>query len=240
LAHIHFGSNELAKKRLLQLGEHKDSIFVIGSPDLDVMASPNLPSFEDVRQRYEITHDSYGLFTFHPVTTEIETLKQQAHSVADALLESGMSYIGIYPNNDPGTDIVLDVFREKLFGSEKFKFFPSVRFEYFLTMIKNASFVIGNSSVGIREAPFYGVPSINVGTRQNNRDVHSNITTIHHAKAETKEVLSKIKLALETENKLQINSSEHFGAGNSSQEFVKIINQPDFWNRSLQKQFYDL
>lgn len=241
LSHLHFVANNLAKKRLMQLGEKEDSIYVIGSPDIDIMCSKSLPTIDEVKKRYDFKFDSYGLFTFHPVTTEIETLRSQVNQVSEALIESDLQYIGVFPNNDPGTDIVLDVLKEKLFDSDKFKFYPSIRFEYFLTMIKNASFVIGNSSVGIREAPFYGVNSINIGTRQNNRDAHSNITTIYHAPSESKAILDTIgKISVSREDGKKANNTEHFGAGDSGDKFRSILESKKFWSVDLQKQFCDI
>src|SRR5690606_39196959 len=69
---------------------------------------------------------------------------------------------------DMGSKIILKAY-QPLLEHPNFRVFPSIRFEYFLTLLKNASFIIGNSSAGVREAPYYGVPTVNIGTRQNNR-----------------------------------------------------------------------
>jgi UDP-N-acetylglucosamine 2-epimerase (hydrolysing) len=107
-------------------------------------------------------------------------------------------------------------------------------------MIKHASFVVGNSSVGIREAPFYGVPSINIGTRQNRRDSFSNINTIYHAEPDTAAILKAINLAQIEKKKQRKKSVTHFGRGNSSQLFLKVVSDPSFWQKNPQKQFYDI
>jgi UDP-N-acetylglucosamine 2-epimerase (hydrolysing) len=67
---------------------------------------------------------------------------------------------------------------QKLKDNARFRIFPSLRFEYFLTLLKHAQFIIGNSSAGIREAPYYGIPIINIGTRQQNRAVHADILNV--------------------------------------------------------------
>ena len=112
MSHIHFVSNEKAKKRLIQMGELSRSIFVIGSPDIDVMKSSNLPSFEEAKGHYDIEFNDYGLVLFHPVTTEIDKIKEYAHCLVDALLQSEENYIVVYPNNDLGSSIILQEYEK--------------------------------------------------------------------------------------------------------------------------------
>ena len=83
-------------------------------------------------------------------------------------MRSKLNYVLIYPNNDHGSEIILKEI-SKYKSYKRFRIFPSIRFEYYLTLLKNCSFIIGNSSSGIIEAPYYGVSTINVGDRQKNR-----------------------------------------------------------------------
>src|SRR6476620_1800589 len=107
LSHTHFVANFEAKKRLMQMGECDESIYIIGSPDMDVMLSENLPSLEEVTDYYEIPFDEYAISIFHPVTTEIEGMDEYASSYVNAIHESGLNYVAIYPNNDVGSDFIL-------------------------------------------------------------------------------------------------------------------------------------
>src|SRR5260370_29572714 len=84
LSHLHFVANEEFAERLAQMGEREEIVFVIVSPDIDVMLSGRLPSLEEVRKHYEIPLDSYGILIYHPVTTELETLRANAQTVFDA------------------------------------------------------------------------------------------------------------------------------------------------------------
>lgn len=174
LSHLHFVANSDAYRRLIQMGENPDSIFIIGSPDIDIMLSDDLPSIEQTKERYKIDFDKYNILIYHPVTTEIKKLKSNITEVVRAVEKSNKNYIIIEPNNDTGSEIILEAY-ETLHQNPKFRIFPSIRFEYFLTLLKNAKCIIGNSSVGIREAPVYGVPTINLGTRQNKRFEYSSI-----------------------------------------------------------------
>jgi UDP-N-acetylglucosamine 2-epimerase (hydrolysing) len=232
MSHTHFVSNARAKQRLIQMGELDESIFEIGSPDVDAMVSKNLPSIDVVRSRYEIQFEDYGIVLFHPVTTESEQIRTYSKYLVDALLESDRDYVVIYPNNDLGSSDILKEY-ERLVGNPQFKIFPSVRFEYFLVLLKYAKCLIGNSSAGIREAPYYGVATVNIGTRQQNRALHQDILNVGYDK---KDILSKIKTAFDS----NFDPVSLFGEGKSDLLFKEAISSPSFWNISKQKQFKDL
>jgi len=232
MSHIHLVSNDNAKKRLLQLGEHKDNIFIIGSPDLDMMTSNELPSINEVRDRYNINFDEYAVFMYHPVTTEVDDLSKNIRETIDALIESNINYIVIYPNNDLGSEIILKEF-ERLGQSVNFKVFPSVRFECFLTLLKNSKFMVGNSSAGVREVPFYGKPTINLGSRQNKRSDACSIINV----SEVKEDILK---ALELAKTSTFEPIQEFGKGNSDELFFEIICSKRTWDISKQKIFIDI
>lgn len=231
LSHTHFVSNDRAKNRLIQMGEVTDNIFVIGSPDVDVMISKKLPSLEKVREHYDIHYDQYAIAMFHPVTTEVEKLEQDVKEYVDAMLASNKNYVVIYPNNDSGSGQIIREYK-RLKNHPNFRVFPSLRFEYFLVLLKNAQFIIGNSSAGIREAPYYGVPTVNIGSRQDNRAESEDIL---HCEARKDEIIQCI---YRTET-LDLPIIEVFGKGNSDQLFIEELSKNSFWEISKQKQFKD-
>ena len=233
LAHIHFVANQEAEQRIIQLGEDPSAIMVIGSPDVDVMMSPNLPSINDVKKHYEIRFNDYAIAMYHPVTTEINTLSEKSKIFVDALVQSERNYVVILPNNDEGTLIILNEL-ERLKENPKFRIFPSIRFESFLSLLRNAKFIIGNSSAGIREAPYFGVPTVNVGTRQEGRLIHSSIID---TKTDVREMLAAIKTA---ENLKPETEKNIFGKGNSVKHFMDAIEAEKTWKIPTQKQFKEL
>lgn len=93
------------------------------------------------------------------------------------MVASGRDYVVIYPNNDHGTDTILEEY-ERLRGNPHVRLYPSIRFEFFLRILKDAQFVVGNSSAGVREAPHFGIPAINIGSRQNNRVQHEAVINV--------------------------------------------------------------
>lgn len=232
MSHLHFVCNLNAEQRLIQLGESKDSIFIIGSPDLDIMTSPSLPSFSEAKDRYNINFNEYGVFLYHPVTTDLENLPKNISSVIDGLIESKDNLVVIYPNNDHGSEIIISELK-RLKPEKRFRIFPSIRFEYFLTILKNSQYMIGNSSAGVREMPFYGLPSINIGNRQENRAKAKSITNCEND-------ASSIKKAIENVKGLTFEPEQEFGIGNSDELFYEIIRNPQTWLISKQKKFMDI
>lgn len=232
-AHLHFVCNEEAKKRLLQLGESEERIYVIGSPDIDVMLSNDLPDLKTVKKYYDIPFSSYGIFLYHPVTTELDQIAEHTKTILKALRESGKKYIAVYPNNDTGADIILNRLKE-LKQEKNFVVYPSIRFEYFLTLLKNADFIIGNSSAGIRESGIYGIPAVDIGTRQQGRyDIHK-LPNIQHVPEKKKEILKAVRQI----GKHRIRCHD-FGKGEGTEKFLKIIQEETIWNYGIQKVFVD-
>ncbi len=231
LSHVHFAGNNQAKKRLIQLGEKPSNIFVIGSPNIDIMLSSQLPSLQKVKQRYRVPFNKYAIFCYHPVTTELPMLKKNITTVIDVLKKSELDIIIIYPNNDTGSEIIVNEIL-KLKNQDRFKLVTSMRFEYYLTLLKRSSAIIGNSSSGICEAPVYGIPTINIGTRQNKRFNHDSIINLSEKSGKLLQILQNLP-------KKNI-PSLHFGKGNSAKLFSDILKKDIFWKRSCQKTFRDI
>ena len=114
--------------------------------------------------------------------------------------------------------------------------FPSVRFESFVVLLKYADFIIGNSSAGVREAPYFGIETIDIGSRQEGRYDKRKETTIHHVECVSSDLLESIK-AVRKHKEANLN----WGEGNSAELFINEIKNEEFWNIPLQKKLtYDL
>jgi len=232
LCHFHFVSNGKAKERLIQMGEDREVIFEIGSPDIDLMFSNNLPELSEVKRYYEICFENYAILMFHPVTTEFDQVSHQAGELVNAVIHSKCNFVVIYPNNDLGSSSIIDEYQafERL---TTIRMFPSIRFEYFLVLLKNADFILGNSSAGVREAPYYGIPTVNIGTRQVNRVFNEDIVSVNNDFQSILDGIKKVK-------NLKPDKVRLFGDGRSDERFFKIISDSNFWKRNKQKQFLDL
>jgi UDP-N-acetylglucosamine 2-epimerase (hydrolysing) len=231
LSHIHFVANEEAAARLRQMGEAASSIFIIGSPDTDIMFSTGLPDLEEVKRHYEIDFEEYGIVLYHPVTTEQGQIRDHAHELVSALLDSGRNFVVIHPNNDHGAETILQEM-ERLRALPRFRFIPSMRFEYFLVLMKNACVMVGNSSAGVREAPGYAVPTVNLGSRQNRRFRCDSIVDV----AEKRDAILRALADLPT----RLEPTHYFGNGNCASSFMQVLRSPDVWKLPTQKLFNDV
>ena len=231
LSHIHFVANDEAKNRLLQMGELENQIYIIGSPDVDIMFSENLPTIYETLKYYDIPYENYNILMYHPVTTERNN-KECATSLVQAVLEDEGNYIVIKPNNDMGSKEVNQALLE-LENNSRFSIFPSLRFEYFLVLLKHCNFIIGNSSAGVREAPYYGVNSIDIGKRQLNR---AKSDSIIHTSNNKKDIAAAIQIVKEKERSDQNLS---FGIGQSDKLFIDLLKSKSLWAIPCQKQFKD-
>jgi len=232
LAHIHLVANKEAKGRLIQMGEKETNIYIIGSPDIDLMTSSTLPSLKSVKKDFDIPFGRYAIFIYHPVTSSLHKLFDNIQEVMKAIVASEKNFVVVCPNNDPGSEIILEEL-EMQKENHRFRIFPSIRFKAFLVLLKNCEFIIGNSSAGIREAPFYAVPSINIGNRQNGRYLHKTIIDVAESKNDIISAIEKVKC-------LKAKSSKYFGDGKSTKRFLKVLSSKRIWTENIQKQFIDL
>jgi UDP-N-acetylglucosamine 2-epimerase (hydrolysing) len=232
MAHVHFVCNKEASDRLHRMGENKANIYEIGSPDYDLMFSDSLPELSEVLDYYKIPFDEFGIILFHPVTTDVDRFGEYSKTLVEAVNRSGRNFVAIYPNNDQGSDLILDAYAE--LDSDRIKLFPSLSFERFIVLLKNCRLILGNSSAGIREAPCYGIPSLNVGDRQNKRFKHISIIDVGY---EMGAILGAI------EDNWGKNFSDckvsHFGRGDSSEKFIAFLEEGRVWDTPIQKIIFD-
>ena len=227
-AHIHLVNDEKAKKRLLQLGEDESSIFIIGSPDLDILRS-NKISLSEAKKYYDITYKNYAIAIFHPVTTEFDTMQVQAKAFVDALIDSDKNYVLIYPNNDLGFDFILQEY-ERLKNNTKFRIFTSLRFEYFITLLKNSDFIIGNSSCILKEAVFLNITGINIGSRQQERTGTKDVINTNSDK-------DSILSAISSLNLIHKNTKRQEMGEKSDEKFISLLKSGVFFKIKKQKKF---
>lgn len=229
LASVHLVSSEDARARVIRLGELPEAIHVIGSPELDIHGQPSGVTIEQVMDRYDIRSRDYGICVFHPVTSERDTIGQQAFELFGALKESNRYFVVILPNNDPGSEAIQQVIETLPY--DQFRVLPSMRFSFFSELMRNACVIIGNSSMGVREAPFLGVPSLDVGTRQFNR---GEAPSLWHSTAHDRSTIGRFLTEAWGQ---RFPRSQNFGTGNAAQRFVELLNDDAFWSHSLQKYF---
>tara|TARA_B100001964_G_C14200702_1_gene585635 strand:+ start:364 stop:1494 length:1131 start_codon:yes stop_codon:yes gene_type:complete len=231
LSHVHFVGSVIAKKRVNRMGEISKNIFNIGSPDIDVIINKKLPDIINVKRRYGIKYNDYAIFLWHPVTSKIETLKEDTNKILKFIKTLNKNFIIIYPNNDPGSNLIIDCYKK--INNKKFKILRNMRFEYFLSLLKKAKYILGNSSSAIYEAPMLETPAINIGNRQYKRIKTNIIKNIDIEDLNDKTINNFVKNYKPIKENL-------YGYGNSDKKFLKILLKKNFWNIAKQKFFSDL
>ena len=187
LADIHFVASEPAAARIIKMGEEPETVHVTGCPSIDVAKraieeSPTLDIFEryqGVGPRLDVS-GGYLLVMQHPVTTEYAQSRHNIEETLHAVYGLGLPALWFWPNVDAGSDGTsrgIRAFRE-LHAPSNMHFFKSLPPDDFIRLLNGADCIIGNSSVGIRESSWLGVPSINIGGRQAGRDRGPNTTDV--------------------------------------------------------------
>lgn len=231
MAHLHYVANESARELLEQMGELPSSISVIGSPDLDLMSESHICPIEEVRSRYAISFSEFAICLLHPVTTNLEETKTNVEAVASYIENhESENFVIIGPNNDHGSEIIWSTL-EPLSNRKNVRMFPSLRFEYFISLLKNSSYIVGNSSAGVREAPYLGVPCINLGTRQNLRATGNLILDVPKPSA------LELSNAIEKSQAIPRSREMSFGDGSSDVRFLSDLRTGNYLNIPLQKMF---
>lgn len=201
LADIHLVASEDARKRVLKMGEDDSMVINTGCPSMDIAREVlENPEFDfDPLIKYggvgdEINwKDGYLVVMQHPVTTEFEKSREHIQTTLEAIQELNIPTFWFWPNVDAGSDGVskgIRSFREK-YKSSHIHFFKNMEPQDFLRLIKNSKCLIGNSSVGIRESAFLGIPVVNIGTRQHGRHRAKSVIDCGYQKQDIKNAIEK-------------------------------------------------
>lgn len=240
---VHFASIDEYANRIIQMGENPKYVFKSGALGIDNIMSFQPMSVSELEKelKVELENRRFAIVTFHPTTlSTIQEIKKQVIEVFDALVESGLYCIVTMPNSDKGGDIVDGVIRNYINQyREQFYFVKSLGQKRYLSLLKNCSVVIGNSSSGIIEAPSFNIPTVDIGERQKGRFAPE---TVIHCQCTKDEILRALSTALSREFKERIkNYVNPYGDGNAAQRIVDTLKKIDFSSEDIvQKKFYDL
>jgi len=191
-AHIHFAATEQSAQRIQQLGEDKERIFIVGAAGLDeIKRGDFLPKDEVLRELGFDSSKPILLVSQHPVTTEIEEAGQQMRETMEAIKELRLQTVLIYPNSDAGGRKMRQVIEEYL-DLPFIRAFKNISRQLYLGVMNVADVMIGNSSSGIIEAPFFKLPFINIGTRQQGRQRAGNVIDVPYNKQKIVEAIKYV------------------------------------------------
>lgn len=241
LAHIHFPTTENSKKRILQMGEDPNCVFMTGCPTIDTVKNIDLSIDEYI---YDRNGRGFGdkidlnkpflLVLHHPVTTEYESSRKNMQILIDAITEINMPTFFFWPNIDGGSDGAAEAVREfikdhKLPALTLYKTFKP---EDFYRVLNAASVAVGNSSSFIREGSYLGTPAVIVGTRQHNRERDINAIEVD---SRFEDIVGAVRKQL-AHGKYP--SGTVYGSGGASEKIADILATQEI--KSVQKYFKDL
>ncbi|RAV99925.1 UDP-N-acetylglucosamine 2-epimerase (hydrolyzing) [Pseudochryseolinea flava] len=227
MADAHFVSSSLAQERVIKMGEHPSKVFLTGCPSID-LAVPILQSTRldfDPFQKYkgvgEIFNieEPYIIVMQHPVTTEYESSRKHIEETLQAIDELKMPTLWFWPNVDAGADGTsrgIRVFREKA-KPTYVHFFKNMEPDDFLKVLNQSRCLIGNSSVGIRESAYLGVPVVNIGSRQSGRERGKNVIDVGY---DRKEITAAIR---EQVAHGHYPSENIYGDGNAGERIAALL-----------------
>lgn len=228
LSDYHFVSSENARTRVIRLGEDPEYVFNTGCPSIDLAhqvmenLNPDFDPFElygGVGAPKEIFNGDYLVVMQHPVTTEYKKARYQVEQTLQAIKELNMPTYWFWPNVDAGsggTATGIRVFRER-HENATIRFFKNMEPTHFLQLLYNSKCLIGNSSVGIRECSFMGVPVVNIGTRQMRRERGGNVIDVDY---DTKEIKKGVQYWLENGKPER---SQIYGNGDAGKKIAKLL-----------------
>lgn len=236
LSQIHFVTNEPAREKLLRMGENPDYVFNFGSPEIEVIEKLTLNMLDiDLEITGSGAHidldKDFLIVMFHPVTTEANMLSMYTRNLLDAIYELNIPTMWYWPNFDYGAEDIaheIRVFRDKK-PNNKIRFMRFLPPKEFVYILKKTKCFIGNSSAGIKECSYLGIPVVNIGTRQKNRLRASNVVDSDYKTTEIIEAVKKqIKVGRYPPSKI-------YFANNTSQKIAEKLATVDLY---LQKVFH--
>ena len=226
LADLHLTTNSVTKRHLEEIGESSDLIFEVGCPSIDLVAelisNPMEISGQLTGVGAEINMESdFGIVMFHPDTLEGKQTIDWVTSIIQVIEKSSMKWFWFWPNPDHGTNLVSKTLRRNREARklQNVRFIINLPPEQFITLALKSKLMIGNSSFGIREASFIGLPVVNLGTRQSGRQRASNVVDIQEPN--TKE----LELKVHEQTQAKFLSSSIYGTGNAGKLSAKIISE---------------
>ena len=224
LADLHLTTNSVTRRHLEEIGESSDLIFEVGCPSIDLVAELMTKPIEISGQLTGVGADislksDFGLIMFHPDTIEGKQTLDWVDSLVQVVEKSSMKWFWFWPNPDHGTNLVSKMLRRNREAGklQNVRFIINLPPEQFITLALKSKLMIGNSSFGIREASFMGLPVINLGTRQAGRQRASNVVDIQEPNAK------ELDLRVEEQAKARFLSSSIYGSGNAGKVSAKII-----------------
>jgi UDP-hydrolysing UDP-N-acetyl-D-glucosamine 2-epimerase len=233
LSDYHFVSNQEAASRILSLNMDPQKVFIVGCPSIDLCGEIQKIDLSDVTQAVNFSGvgdqidltKPYIVMLYHPDTNKYKEAASSTQFILDKLAQINIQLIIMWPNTDAGGSEVshaIRMFREKKSSMNLIRYIKNLKGDFFLKLLSNASLLMGNSSVGIRECSAMGVKVINIGNRQSGRDRAENVIDVNDYEENLLQIIDS------TLKSPKPRISSLYGNGNAGYEMNKILQNISF------------
>ncbi len=234
LSHFHLVATEQSRKRILRMGEEPWRVRVVGAPGLDSIRHEELIPKKELYERFNLRFtEPFLVLIQHPNTFELTGVRKQINETMEAINNLKYETIVIYPNADAGgREIIKEI--DKYQHLRFIRTFRSLPYGDYVNLLRHASVLVGNSSSGIIEAPYFKLPVINIGTRQDGRERSENIIDAPHNR---EKIIAAIRKALydETFRKRVQKCKNPYGKGKTGEKITNILSRIKLGQELLQK-----
>ncbi len=240
MSQYHFTTCDVYRKRVIQLGENPEKVFNVGSLAIENCLKMELISEAEVKEFVGMPFGCrYCVVTFHPVSLEKEVSEKEVRELISAMdTFSKYSYIITLSNTDSGGNRINEMWREAAKCRENFYVVPSLGMKRYLSALKYAEMMIGNSSSGTTEGPAMHIPTIDIGDRQKGRFFAKSIV---HCEPRKTEIVRAMQTANTEEfRKMLADVKNPFGEGHTSQKMIEILKQVTAREIEVKKDFFDV
>lgn len=237
MSYLHFASAEEYRRRIIQMGEEPERVFHVGALGVENILKEELLDRKTLGENVNFPAEKdYAVVTFHPVTMEPGTAERQVRELFLAMQrKTELFYLITKANADAGGALINEFMERETVKYSNMKLVSSLGMKRYLSAVKYARFVLGNSSSGIIEAPSLGIPTVNIGDRQKGRIIADSVIS---CEPECQSILDAMELAMHMEPG---EYQSPYGTGNTSDQIVRIIKE--FLEKdkiNLKKQFFDI
>ena len=235
LAHIHFAATPKSAERIIKMGEDPWRVFVVGAPGLDSILNKKLLSRKEIEKKYNLNFLKPILLVLqHPVTVEVEDAPRQIRETMEVIKTLGFQTIVIYPNADAGGRKMIKVI-EKYRKYPFIKIYEDILHHDYLSLMKIASVLIGNSSSGIIESIPFRLPVVNIGVREKKRERAVNVIDVDYDREQIKKAIERALYDKRFREKVK-KCKNPYGDGRAGIRIANILSKIKIDKKLLQKQ----
>lgn len=232
-AHIHFPATEDARQRLIRLGENPEYVFNVGCPSIDtIIQTPNVDK-KILEEKFNVDFSKPTILLIqHPVTTESNESRSQILKTIKVIKELDVQALVALPNNDAGSSEIIEEIK-----NSGLSWYPSLSTDEFVNVYRNIWAIVGNSSSGIHESSTFGIPAVNIGTRQQDRERAMNVIDVGYEEEDIKAGIQRALFDNQFREKVK-KISNPYGDGDSAKKIVSILKNISL-DGIVQKRFFE-